>query len=194
VPDNRGSFIEEALSAGRGVVALIIGDRKAPGHFDLSQTGMVGSFVGLLAISFIGAVLPLFLPGLSENYSIGRTTVASVILFAFQLAFAVIVLRQLNRMDGLVPYLVADNWASVYISAGLLVLSSFGFDGQIAFFALSILAIVVEVNIGRLILTLSPLQIAMFMVAQLVGIAIALLLIGVIFPVPEAAAAAAGAS
>jgi hypothetical protein len=194
VPDNRGTFIEEAVSAGRGLVALIVGDRKAPNYFDLSQRGMVGSFVGLLGISLVSAILPLLLPGVSESYSIARSTAMAAILFAFQIGFAVIVLRQIKRMDGLVPYLVADNWASVYISAGQLVLSIFGFDGQITFFALSILVIVVEINIGRLIVTLTPLQIAMFMIAQLVGISIALLLIGFMFPIPEAAAAAAGAS
>lgn len=191
VPDNRGNFIEEAVSAGRGVVALIIGDRKAPSYFDLGQRGMVGSFVGLLGISFVGAILPLFLPGLSEDYSISRSTAMAVILFAFQIGFAVIVLRQIKRMDGLVPYLVADNWVTVYVTIGQLLLSAFGFDGQLAFFALAILVLVVEINIGRLIVTLAPLQIAMFMIAQLVSIFIAILLIGQIFPIPEAAVAAA---
>jgi len=37
--------------------------------------------------------------------------------------------------------------------------------------------------------TLSPLQIAMFMIAQLVGVSIALIVVGVVFPAPEAAAA-----
>jgi hypothetical protein len=42
--------------------------------------------------------------------------------------------------------------------------------------------LVVEINIARLIVTLSALQIAMFMVAQLVGVSIALLFISPLMP------------
>jgi hypothetical protein len=46
--------------------------------------------------------------------------------------------------------------------------------------------IIVEVNIARLIVTLTPIQIAMFLIAQLVGVSIGLLLVGFLFPVsPE---------
>jgi hypothetical protein len=44
--------------------------------------------------------------------------------------------------------------------------------------------IIVEVNIARLIVTLPPLQIAMFLIAQLVGVSIGLLLISFLFPLP----------
>jgi hypothetical protein len=128
------------------------------------------------------------MPG-AENYSIAKSTAIAVILFGFQIGFAAIVLRQMKRLDGLQPYLVADNWASVYISLGQLVLSFVGFQGEIAFFALSILVIVVEINIARLIVTLAPLQIAMFMIAQLVGVSIALIIVGMLFPSPETQAA-----
>ena len=53
---------------------------------------------------------------------------------------------------------------------------------------LAIVVIVIEVNIARLIVTLSPLQIAMFLVAQLVGVSIGLAIIGFAFPVAPAAA------
>ena len=186
------TYFQELLAAGRGVVALIVGDRRAPSWFDLSQRGVVGSFVALLAVTFVSALVPLVLPDVSPNYSISRSTLMAVILFAFQIAFAVIVLRQIKRRDGLVPYLVADNWASVYISVGQLLLSLIGIEGDLPFFALAILVIVVEINIGRLIVKLTPLQIAMFMIAQLVGVSIALLIIGLVFPSSAAAAAAAG--
>lgn len=190
MPDRPTTFLEELVAAGRGVAALIVGDRKAPQYFDLSQRGLVGSFIGLLAITFASALLPLVMPGAGgTGYSIGRATLIAVILFAFQIGFAAIVLRQMKRLDGLRPYVVADNWASVYISVGQLLLSLVGFQGEIAFFALSILVIVVEINIARLIVTLSPLQIAMFMIAQLVGVSIALIVVGTLFPSPEMQAA-----
>jgi hypothetical protein len=183
LPDIQKSYFDELVAAGRGVVALIMGDRKAAQYFDLSQNGLIGSFIALLAVTFISAVVPLAIPGVGgEHYSIARSAIIAVILFSFQIGFAAIVLRQIKRLDGLRPYVVADNWASVYISIGQLLLSFVGFQGDLAFFALSILVIIVEINIARLIVTLSPLQIAMFMIAQLVGVAIALLLVGVMFP------------
>src|SRR5690606_1238822 len=105
VSDFQG-FIDEVLAAGRGVLALIVGDRKAPQYFDFSQKGLVGSFIGLLAITFVSAILPLAMPG-SADYSIARSTFIAAILFASQIGFAAIVLRQMKRLDGLRPYLVA---------------------------------------------------------------------------------------
>ena len=48
--------------------------------------------------------------------------------------------------------------------------------------ALAVLVIIVEVNIARLILGLTPLQIAMLLVAQLVGVWIGLSVIGAFIP------------
>ena len=143
MPDREKSFYEEVVAAGRGVLALIVGDRKAPQHFDFSERGLVGSFIGLLLVTFLSALVPLALPGAAEHYSIARSVGIAVILFSFQVGFAALVLRQMKRLDGLRPYLVADNWASVYISVGQLLLSFVGFQGELAFFALSILVIVV---------------------------------------------------
>ena len=63
-----------------------------------------------------------------------------------------------------------------------------------AVIAIGILVIVIEINIARLIVTLSPLQIAMFLVAQLVGVSIGLLLIGIMFPLSPADLEAIAAS
>jgi hypothetical protein len=189
VPDPQKGFIDEVLAAGRGVAALLVGDRRAAQYFDFSDKGLVGSFIGLLAVTFISALLPFANPGGSEGYSIARSTVGAVILFATQTGFVFIVLRQVKRLDGLRPYLVADNWANVYISIGTILLSFVGFQGDIAIFALAILVIVVEINIARLIVTLPPLQVAMFMIAQLVGVSIALIVLGVLFPSAEVQAA-----
>ena len=47
--------------------------------------------------------------------------------------------------------------------------------------------LVVEINTARLIVTLSPWQIAMFLVAQLVGVALGLILVGLFVPIaPDA--------
>lgn len=184
MPARPTTLLEELAAAGRGVVALIIGDRRAPNHFDFSRRGLYGSFIALLLAQLISAYGPLLLGAQPEAGTITRVLSMVAILFAAQVGFSAIVLRQIGRLDGLGPYLVADNWATFYITVGSAILGQLGFSGEIALFAIGILVIVVEVNIARLIVTLSPMQIAMFIVAQLVGVSVGLILVGVIFPTP----------
>ena len=188
------TIIAEMTAAARGVLALVIGDRQAPGYFDFSQRGLVGSFIAFLAITGGSAILPALL-GYSGGGSIFRSVAAVAILFVFQVGCAALVLRQLRRLDGLIPYLVADNWASFYVTIGTSVIALFGLSGDMTFIFIGILVIVIEVNIARLIVTLSPLQIAMFIIGQLVGVSIGLILIGVMFPpTPEELEAIAAAA
>jgi hypothetical protein len=94
-------------------------------------------------------------------------------------------------MDGLVPYLVADNWATFFLTLISGALAAAGIEGDAVLIVLAIIVIVIEVNIARLIVTLTPLQIAMFLIAQLVGVSIGLAIIGFTFPLPPDAAAGA---
>jgi hypothetical protein len=185
---NPTTLFDEMRSAARGVAGLIIGDRKSAEHFDFSQRGLVGSFIAFLAITGINAALPRLLG--MDPAPVFRSVAMVAILFAFQIGFSAIVLRQLKRLDGLVPYLVADNWATFFITIGATLLALVGLTGDMAIIALGVLVIIVEVNIARLIVTLSPLQIAMFLIAQLVGVSIALILVGMLLPLsPEEQAA-----
>jgi hypothetical protein len=188
----QATFLEELMTAGRGVIGLLIGNRRAGSYFDFSQRGLVGSFIAFIAVTGLNAVLPVIL-GSKDPGGIGRSVLMVVILFALQLGCSAIVLRQLKRMDGLVPYLVADNWATFFLTLISGALAAAGIDGDPVLVILAIVVIVIEVNIARLIVTLSPLQIAMFLVAQLVGVSIGLAVIGFAFPLPPAAAALAGA-
>jgi hypothetical protein len=188
----QSTFLEELMAAGRGVIGLLIGDKRAGGYFDYSQRGLVGSFIAFLAVTGVNATLPVAL-GMRDAGSIARSVLMVAILFALQLGCSAIVLRQLKRMDGLVPYLVADNWATFFLTLISGALAAAGINGDPVLVVLAIVVIVVEVNIARLIVTLSPLQIAMFLVAQLVGVSIGLAVIGFAFPLPPAAAALASA-
>ena len=58
----------------------------------------------------------------------------------------------------------------------------------------AIIIIIIEVNIGRLVMGLSPLQIAMLIVAQIVGLLIAVAVISMLFPASPDAVAATQAS
>ena len=186
----QATFLEELMSAGRGVIGLLIGNRRAGSYFDFSQRGLVGSFIAFIAVTGLNAVLPVVL-GNKDPGGIARSVLMVAILFALQLGCSTIVLRQLKRMDGLVPYLVADNWATFFLTLISGALAAAGIDGDPVLVVLAIVVIVIEVNIARLIVTLSPLQIAMFLVAQLVGVSIGLGIIGLTFPLPPAAATAA---
>jgi len=185
----KATFLEELMAAGRGVMGLLIGDKRAGSYFDFSQRGLAGSFIAFIAVTGLNAVLPVLL-GNKDPGGIARSVLMVAILFALQLGFSAIVLRQLKRMDGLVPYLVADNWATFFLTLISGALAAAGIDGDPVLIVLAIVVIVVEVNIARLIVTLSPLQIAMFLVAQLVGVSIGLAIIGFTFPLPPAGAAA----
>jgi hypothetical protein len=186
VPPSQTTILEEMTAAWRGLLALITGDRKAATYFDFSLRGLAGSFIAFLAITAVNSTLPVALGLNGPAASIGRSVLMVTVLFALQIGFAAIVLRQLKRLDGLVPYLVADNWATFFITLASTALALVGFSGDVTLIAIGILVIVVEINIARLIVTLSALQIAMFLVAQLVGVAIGLLLIGAIFPLSPA--------
>ena len=181
-------------AAARGVLALVVGDRKAPDYFDFSQRGLVGSFIAFLAVTAVNAVLPKVLGIAGPDSSAFRAVAMVAILFALQIGFSALVLRQLKRLDGLVPYLVADNWATFYITIASTILALFGLSGDMAIILLGILVIVVEINIARLIVTLSPLQIAMFLIAQLVGVSIGLILVGSLLPLSPAELDAIAAS
>lgn len=181
------TLIEEMLAAGRGVLALIVGDRKVPAYFDFSDRGLVGSFIAFIAVAGVNATLPALLGATGPAASIFRSTLMIAVLFAFQIGFAAIVLRQLKRLDGLVPYMVADNWATFFVTLGSSLLAVVGLTGEMALVVIGILVIIIEINIARLIVTLSPLQIAMFLVAQLVGVSIGLLVVGMLLPLPPEA-------
>lgn len=180
----RPSFIEELMAAGRGVFGLLIGDKGAPGYFDFSLRGLAGSFIAFLLVTALNAYLPLFLGVERLPGEITRSIVMVGLLFGLQLLFSVIVLRQLKRMDGLLPYLVADNWATFFLTLISAALAAAGITGDLVLIVLGIVVIIVEINIARLVVTLSPLQIAMFLVAQLVGVSIGLAFIGLILPLP----------
>lgn len=179
------------MAAGRGVIGLLTGDRQAGSYFDLNNRGLAGSFIALLLVTALNAVLPIILGNGGDSIARGVITVA--LLFLLQIGFSIIVLRQVNRMDGLVPYLVADNWATFFLTLVSAALVAAGLANDFTLIVLGVVVIIVEVNIARLIVTLPPLQIAMFLIAQLVGVSLGLVLISFLFPMPPEVADAAAA-
>jgi hypothetical protein len=190
VPQRPSNILEETVAAARGVAAVAIGDRRAPSFFDFSLRGLAGSFIAFLVATAFSAYLPNLTGGANAEVPTSRLLLMAGLLFAVQLGFSALVLRQINRLDGFVSYLVADNWATFYVTAISSLLTLFGLASDIAVIVVGILVLVIEINIGRLIVKLSPWQIAMLLVAQLVGVCIGLLVIGLVVPLPADVVAA----
>jgi hypothetical protein len=181
------NFLEELMAAGRGLMRLLVGDRRAGSYFDFSQRGLAGSFIALLIVAGLDAVLPLILS--SKHDSIATSMFQLVVIYAFQLGFTTLVLRQLRRMDALLPYMVSYNWLNFFATLILGAIFAAGIGASIAILVIGVMAIVIEVNIARLIMTLSPLHIAFMIGAQIIGVLIGLLLLMLLFPLPPDVAA-----
>lgn len=175
---NSSTFLDELVNAARGYFALLTGNRQAATYFDFSRRGLVGSFIGFVIATALGAYGSQVLGIASPPGAATQAVILGGVLFLIQLAVSYLVLRQMGRLDGFVPFLVADNWATFFTSILSLALLLVGLPADAVIIAIGIVVIVVEINIARLIVTLPPLQVAMFIVAQLVGSAIGLLLLG----------------
>jgi len=186
VPERSNDIWNEVASAARGVVALITGDRRANSYFDFSDRGLVGSFIAFLVVALLNTAVPLALGVPGTGGTVFRAIATVIIVLALQIAAAAIVLRQLKRPDALVPYIVVDNWATFYLTIATTLLGLVGIGGELVFIATGIVIIVIMVNIARLILTLTPWQIASFLVVQLISGVIALFVVSAVFPLsPE---------
>lgn len=166
------------MSAARGCWALVLGRPDAARHFDFTQRGLVGSFIALVLATAVSTFGPMLLGVPSQPGAATGAVMLAAVLFALQIGAAYIVLRQMGRLDGLVPFIVADNWVNFIFSiAGTLVVSTVG-GSEMLLLAVGIVSIVVEVNIARRILTLAPMQIATFIVVQIIAQLIGVLILG----------------
>lgn len=188
----RPTFIEEAVAALRGSVALLVGNRAAPSYFDLSLRGLAGAMIGFLAMTTLNAFLPRLL-GLPVPAGLITVTLLIVLgVVALQFGICALILWQMKRLDGLVPYLVAYGWTRAAITVLAILLPLVGVGEIPLLLALGFVTIAVEINTARLIVTLSPGQIALFLLLQLVGFFVCLLIVTLLFPLPPDAAAALG--
>lgn len=181
------TFLEELVAAARGCVALVIGDRKAPSYFDFSQRGLVGSLIAaLIAIALAGfgpVLIGMPLPAGAASQSV----IVNAVLFVAQAGTGFIALRQMGRQDGFVPYLVASNWVTLASAVLLLLSTLLGPVGVIMLVLVVIVALATFINIGRFVVTLTPLQIGILFLAQAVGVFLALAFVTVIIGPPPAA-------
>lgn len=176
------TFLEELVDAARGTFALLTGNRRAPTYFDFSQRGLVSSFIAFLFAGALSAYGPRLLGFSTQSGAAALGLLMSATLYVLQGGVAWVILRQFARLDGFVPYIVAFNWINLFASLVTLVLLLVG-AGQYATIIVGVAALVVEVNIARLVVTLPPLQVVTFIVAKLILQAIAMgLIIAMVAP------------
>jgi hypothetical protein len=176
------TFLDELMAAVRGTVMLMVGNRQASACFDFSQRGLVGSFIALLLAFAVQAFGPQLLGVPTTPGIAGGAVILGLMIAGVQFGVAYLVLRQLGRADGFVPFVVVQNW--VTLVQAFLVVAIIGVFGQplmldatgeaaqltsgtIPFVLVGVVALVITVNIARLILTLRPLHVALFVIAQL---------------------------
>lgn len=177
-------YLDELMSALRGCWALVMGRRDASSYFDFSQRGLVGSLIAVLLAMLLAGFGPLALGVPAPAGAATQSIVVNLVLFVAQAAMAWLVLRQIGRQDGFLPYLVASNWVT-FVSSVLLVISvGFGSAGLVMLAVVAIFALVTFINIGRLIVTLAPLQIGILFLSQAVGVFLALGIVAVLLPPP----------
>lgn len=163
------SFILEMRAALQGVIALVGGKRDAVQHFDVSQAGLVGSFIALLLSTGICAGLPVLLGTARANGSVFEFAVSIALLLAFQIIATAVFLRSLGLQDRLIAYVIVDNWASFFVLLGSLSLIIMGAPQGLMAIAALVIGVLVLVNIGRVIIGLSPMRVAMFIAVQMVA-------------------------
>jgi hypothetical protein len=177
LPANNSSFIDEAVRAVQGVFAAAVGRRDTPLFFDFSQRGLVGSFIALLIATGFDALTPSAGQG-----SLITSLFTVALLYSVQMGASYLVLRQFQRLDGFVPYIVVDNWVTLVFGLLFALLGLFGLDGQTAIIVSGLVVIMLQINIARLVVTLQPLQIAVFLVAQMISALIALTILMAFIP------------
>jgi len=171
------TFLDELKGAAQGCFALLTGNRQAADYFDFSQRGLIGSLIAFVIASTVTAFLPQVLGFGGAPGTATRALVLGAAMFGLQVGIAWLVLRQLGRPDGFVPFLVADNWATFFTSFLSMILLFTGGTSDIAFIVIGLVVLIVEINIARRIVTLSGMQVAIFIIAQLVASSIGLLLL-----------------
>lgn len=184
------TLLDELIAAARGSYALLLGNRQASTYFDFSQRGLVSSIIALLVAvtvwSFSGLLLGAPVPsGLPT-----QIVLINIVTFGLQAGVAWLLLRQMGRTDGFIPYLVATNWVAALTAVVFVLSSLLGPVGAVLLLAALIAGLVVVVNICRLIVTLKPMQIVIFLVLQAVGVTLGIALVGSFFIDPALLAAA----
>lgn len=172
------SLFDEAVQAARGCAYALVGRREANDHFEFTLRGLAGSFIAFMLAIGLNVALPMLFGPDAAGPNGFQTFLTVGTLYGAQIGASALVLKQLGRLDGLLPYLVADNWATFFLTLVSTLFAIVGLQGELGIIVTGLVVIVLEINIARVIVGLKALQIVMLLIAQLVGVSIGLLIIG----------------
>lgn len=178
------TFLDEAVSAARGCWALVTGQKQAAAWFDFSQRGLIGSLIAVVIALALAGFGPMLLGVPISAGAPTQSIIMNAVLFVAQAITAYIVLRQMGRSDGFVPYLVASNWVTLLTAVMMLISVMFGPVGLVILLAVVAVALLTFINIGRYIVTLKPMQIGLLFLSQAVGVFFAMGILVLLLPTP----------
>lgn len=110
------TLLDEMISAFHGFIAIITGKRDAEKHFNLTLYGLSGAAIALVISFAISTFVPSIIGDSSSTLSAPQALSFTAGVFVIQVGAAAIVLNQLNRLDGFVPYLVVDFYSTLFIT------------------------------------------------------------------------------
>jgi len=172
------NFFDEMIAAGRGVLALFIGDRNAALHFDFTLRGLIGGIIALIIALTLSAYMPVILGAVPIHVRPHDNLIFTSSIYLVQIVAAALVLKRFARLDAFVPYLVADSWATFFVTILALFPVILEIERSIALTVLAVVIIVVKVNIVRLIVSLSVWKIVIFFAVHLTAGLLGQLLFG----------------
>lgn len=178
------SLIDEARLAAQGTVRMIAGRRDAAIFFGEDLPALFGSLLALVAaivFSLVVSTVQIAMMGATPVVSSFETVATTAIIFIGQVGGTYAAFRSLRRPDRFVPYFVAENWVSFYLSVVTAVIGLIGLDRGVILLLVGLVTLVTKINIARLVSELHASGIAILIIAQICGGAAALLVVGLVF-------------
>ncbi len=104
---------QEALAAGRGVIALLFGRWDAEEYFDVSLRGFIGSCAATL-IAMLALIVLFLATGVMTSGSLRRLLFTLPLGFGAHILTSAFILRLFGKPDRLMAYLVATTWMMLW--------------------------------------------------------------------------------
>ena len=173
------SIVNEAVSAFRGLMALLAGDRDAQRYFNLTPSGFVTTLILSLGLLLLQAVAKLAALGVN-NAGLAMDLVETVLLYVYVLGVMALFLRIVGRSKALLPVMVVQNWATLFSNVLVILLLLGGLSPLVL--ALGILLIFFSVRLMAIIAQLSGAQIVGFFVYQVLVVLLLATILLALFP------------
>ena len=180
------TLLEETRAALAGSWRLVAGRRDAPGYFSTDMRGLVSSFIALLisvAITFLasGVVAPA-----GAEISTFAALLQNALSYAGIMAPTWVIFNLLGFAGRFVAFVTVENWLTAFVN--LAVTGAALFSGNtlltVIVAAAGVITLVARINNARLVVGMKAAQIAMLVVAQIVGTLVALLINVSLFGLP----------